>query len=66
MKYNVQMLVTGTITKVIEADSPEEAKEIAQEKYGDESVSLSSRCSKTIDGLAISEDPDMYEVEPIE
>lgn len=66
MKYNVQMLVTGTITKVIEADSPEEAKEIAQEKYGDESVSLCSRCSETIDGLAISEDPDMYEVEPIE
>ena len=28
MKYNVEMLVTGTITKVIEANSSEEAKEI--------------------------------------
>lgn len=66
MKYNVQMLVTGTITKVIETDSPKEAKEITQEKYGDRSVSLCYRCSETVDGLAISEDSDMYEVEPVE
>lgn len=35
MKYNVQMLVTGTVTKTVEADSPYKAKEIASEKYGD-------------------------------
>ncbi len=66
MKYNVQMLVTGTVTKVIEADSPEEAKEIACEEYGDRSVPLCSHCSETVGGLAISEDIDMYDVEPIE
>ena len=41
MKYSVQMLVTGTITKVIdEADSPEDAKKLACEKYGDKSIML--------------------------
>lgn len=65
-KYKVQMLVTGTVTKTIEAGSPEEAKEIASEKYGDKSIHLCVTCSNTVGDLSISEDPDMYEVEEIE
>ena len=63
MKYRVQMLVTGTVEKIIDADSPEEAKEIASEEYGDRSVALCSRCANVVGGLSISEDPDVYEVE---
>lgn len=63
MKYNVQMLVTGTITKIVEADSLYKAKEIASEKYGDRSIVLCSRCANIVDGLSISEDPDSYEAE---
>lgn len=66
MKYNVQMLVTGTVTKVIEAETPAEAKEIAMDMYGDNSVALCSRCAYIVDGLSISEDLDTYEVEPAE
>ena len=67
MKYTVQMLVTGTITKTIDGvNSPEEAKEIASEKYGDRSIVLCSRCASEVGGLSISEDPDTYEVEPAE
>ena len=67
MKYSVQMLVTGTITKTIdEADSPEDAKELACEKYGDRSIILCSHCIDKVDGLSISEDPDTYEVEPLD
>ena len=65
-KYKVQMLVTGTITKIIEADSPEEAKEIANEKYGDQSVHLCSSCSNLVEDLSVLEDPDTYEVEEID
>lgn len=66
MKYNVQMLVTGTVTKTVDADSPYKAKEIASEKYGDQSILLCSRCAQVVDGLSISEDPDSYEAELIE
>lgn len=67
MKYKVQMLVTGTITKIIDgANSPEEAKELASEKYGDRSVALCSHCAGEVGGLSISEDPDAYEVELVE
>lgn len=66
MKYNVQMLVTGTVTKTVDADSPYKAKEIASEKYGDQSIILCSRCAHVVEGLSISEDPDSYEVELIE
>ena len=66
MKYNVQMLVTGTVTKTVDADSPYNAKKIASEKYGDHSVILCSRCAHVVEGLSISEDPDSYEVELIE
>lgn len=65
-KYKVQMLVTGTVTKTIEAGSPEEAKEIASGKYGDNPICLCATCSNTVGDLSISEDPDMYEVEEIE
>lgn len=66
MKYNVQMLVTGTVTKTVEADSPYKAKEIASEKYGDQSITLCSRCAHIVERLSISEDPDSYEAELIE
>ena len=66
MKYNVQMLVSGTITKVVEADSPYKAKEIAMDMYGNNSVALCSRCAYIVNGLSISEDLDTYEVEPAE
>lgn len=66
MKYNVQMLVTGTVTKTVEADSPYKAKEIVSEKYGDQSITLCSRCAHIVEGLSISEDPDSYEAELIE
>lgn len=66
MKYNVQMLVTGMVTKTVEADSPYKAKEIASEKYGDQSITLCSRCAHIVEGLSISEDPDSYEAELIE
>lgn len=52
MKYNVQMLVTGTVTKTVEADSPYKAKEIASEKYGDQSITLCSRCAHIVEGLS--------------
>ena len=63
MEYDIIMLVTGTVTKRIKADSPEEAREIAQERYGDRSISLCEHCSETVQGLTISEDSDTYEVE---
>ena len=66
MKYNVQMLVTGTVTKTVEADSPYKAKEIASEKYGDQSIKLCSKGAHIVEGLSISEDPDSYEAELIE
>ena len=67
MKYKVQMLVTGTITKTIDGvNSPEEAKELASEEYGDRSIALCSYCAGEIGGLSISEDPDTYEVELVE
>lgn len=51
---------------MIEAETPEEAKEIAMDMYGDNSVALCSRCAYIVDGLSISEDMDTYEVEPAE
>ena len=66
MKYNVQMLVTGTVTKTVEADSPYKAKEIASEKYGDQIITLCSSCAHIVEGLSISEDPESYEAELIE
>ena len=49
MKYKVQMLVTGTITKTIDgANSPEEAKELASEEYGDRSIALCSYCAGAV------------------
>ena len=66
MKYNVQMLVTGTVTKTVDADSPYKAKEIASEKYGDQSIISCSICAHVDEGFSISEDPDSYEVELIE
>ena len=66
MKYSVQMLVTGTVTKIVEADSPYKAKEIASDKYGDQNIILCSKCANIVDGLSISEDPDSYEAELVE
>lgn len=66
MKYNVQMLVAGTVTKTVEADSPYKAKDIASENYGDQSITLCSRCAHVVEGLSISEDPDSYKAELIE
>lgn len=60
MEYNVQMLVTGTITKKIVANDPEEALEIANEKYGDRSITLCCKCSEMVEGLSISGDEDTY------
>ena len=65
-EYNVRMLVTGTITKKVEADSLEESKEIASEKFGDRSIMLCSRCAGEVSGLSISEDPDTYETELVD
>lgn len=65
-KYNVRMLVTGTVTKKVEADSSEESKKIASEKYGDKSIMLCSHCAREVCCLSISENPDIYEVEPVD
>lgn len=65
MKYRVGALVTSAIYEIIEADSPEEAKEIMADMHGDESISLCAKCSKKISGLAVSENTEDYEVEEI-
>ena len=50
----------------MEADSSEESKEIASEKYGDKSIMLWSHCAREVGCLSISENPDIYEVEPLD
>lgn len=65
MKYKVEMAVAGTVTKIVEANSEEEAREIACEKYGDRDITLCYSCSDKVNELSITGDSDSYEVENI-
>lgn len=65
MKYNVEMTVTGTVTKIVEANSEDEAREFAYENFSGKNITLCCSCSDKVSGLVIDEDYDEYEVEKV-
>lgn len=65
IRYKVGALVTGMIYDIIEAENEEQAKEIMMQKHGDESITLCSRCSHLVSGLAVSENTEDYETEEL-
>lgn len=65
VKYRVGALVSAMIYDEFEAENEEQAKEMMCEKWGDKSITLCSSCSRKVDGLSVSEDTDMYDVEEI-
>lgn len=65
MKYKVEMEVTGTVTKIVEANSEDETREFAYENYSGRNITLCCSCSDKVSGLVIDENYDEYEVEEI-
>ena len=65
MKYKVEMTVTGTVTKIVEANYEDEAREFAYENFSGKNITLCCSYSDKVSGLVIDEDYDEYEVEEV-
>lgn len=61
MKFNVIVLVTGTVTVEVEADNPEQAREKVWDNY--EAPCLCHQCARTVE---MDDGAEIFKIEAVE